>query len=359
MLSRKKIKKLFIITGIFIISYVAFIENHLYESNCSILIKNINGKIETPSLFGAISGQTSSEIQNLMILKEYITSNNMYDLLNQEFNLDSHYSSNSLDLLQRMYSWNSYENFFNLFKSRIFIEFDENASLLRVSFSHTSPEQSQLILNSIIKKAEIKLNEDNKELAIEHLKFINKEVNSNKLKLFSKIKELEKFQNSNKFLDPSSNAEVDLKILSSLQLELLKKENELNKLENYFTPKSISILNLKNEIKQINKNIVVFNDKLAGNNPKRLNKIIINFKKIENKVSLLRDIYKQSLLQAQLAKVEVNKQSMKIQTIIKPKIPVSYEHPNKFKKIITILLVLSFLYGILSMLISIIKDHKG
>jgi capsular polysaccharide transport system permease protein len=294
-----------------------------------------------------------------MILQEYLKSYEVYDKLNNQFDLNTYYSSFDLDFLQKMYDINSYEDYVELYNKHLSIIYDETSNITTISFLHVDAKKAQEIVAFLIKEAENKLNGYNKQTASKQLSFIEEETNKQKEVLERSIKNLAKYQDTQNTLDPNSQASTNTSILSELKGKLVENSAKLEKLSKYLTNSAFEIIDLKREISQIKSSINKIKKEQSGSgNKTTLNKSIFEFERINAEVILNTELYKQALLQLQSAKIEVNKENKTLQVLVNPNFAQSYSEPKRFRELITMLLVLSLLYGILSMLNAIIKDHK-
>ena len=92
----------------------------------------------------------------------------------------------------------------------------------------------------------------------------------------------------------------------------------------------------------------------------RLNKGmgVFEFERIKAEVDLNTELYKQALLLLQSSKLDANKDKKTLQVLVNANLAQSYSEPRRIRELVTVVLVLSLLYGILSMIIAIIKDHR-
>lgn len=70
------------------------------------------------------------------------------------------------------------------------------------------------------------------------------------------------------------------------------------------------------------------------------------------------EVYKNSLIQLETAKIDALKEAKTLSVVSRPNLPDGYTYPNKPKTFLTLIIVIFLVYGISSMLLSIIKDHK-
>ena len=361
MLSKVKkvrLKSLFMILLTISIIYVAFIKTSFYQSTTSITIKNLDDTSTTSSLLGLVSGQTSNSTQDAMTLQEYLKSYEVYDKLDKKFNLSEYYNSFDIDFLQKMYPYNSYEDFIELYNKHLNIRYDSKSNIITISFMHTKSKIAQEIVSFLISEAENKLNDYNKQTAQKQLQFIENETNKQKDLLDISIRVLEKYQNNEKTLDPNSQAQTNTVLLSELKSRLIENKAKLEKISKYLTSNAFEIVDLKREISQIENSINQLKKEQSGSDKKTLNKSIFEFEKLKAQVDLNTELYKQALLQLQSSKLEVSKDNKTLQVLVNPNLAQSYSEPRRFRELVTVILVLSLLYGILSMIGAIIKDHR-
>jgi len=357
-----KLKKLklnqIMFLGLFIVllTYILFVKSELYESNSTVVIKDLSNKTAN---FGGLAFlvPNNSSTQDVFVIKSFLSSFDELNRLDKKFHLKQHYKSNEVDIIDRLKPWDTKEDFLNLYLKRLIFIYDQTTGLVTVGFLHTNPKISYEIVKQLIKDANEQLNQYNKIIAEKELKFIEKQVEENKKALDDSIKELERFQNSHTILDPTQTATAQFTLLSNLEASLIEKKSKLNELSQYMNENSFEIIRLKNEIKNLRKTIAKIKKALANPNKKALNVYIFEFERLKGMVELNKELYKQSLLQLEQLRAEINKNSKTLLEITKPFIPQGYKYPEKLKDTITIILVLLLLYGIISLIQAIIKEH--
>jgi capsular polysaccharide transport system permease protein len=359
---KKQLKKLNFIQIIFIslfiilLIYVLFLKSEIYESNSSVVIKDLSSKTTNFSGLSFLIPNSSST-QDVFVLESYLESYDELQKINKIFHLKKHYSNDEIDIVDRLMPWNTKEDFLKLYLKRLNYVYDQTTGIINIGFLHTDPKTSYAIVKQLIKDANEQLNMYNKLIAEKQLKFVKEQVENNKKALAQSIKKLENFQNKHTILDPTKTATSHFAILSNLQATLIEKRAKLNELSQYMNKNSFEIIRLKNGIINLNKTIKKIKKSLTNPNKKSLNIYIFEFERLKGMVELNKELYKQSLLQLEQLKIEVNKNSKTLLEISKPFIPEGYEYPEKFKDIITIILILLLLYGIISLIQAIIKEH--
>ena len=238
------------------------------------------------------------------------------------------------------------------------VTIDETSGILNISFLHTNPKIAYEIIKQLIKDSNQKINSYNKTIAQKQLSFTQKQVQQNKEILNSSIEKLKKFQDKYALLDPSQTAQTNFAIVANLKSLIIEKKAKLNQLLTYMNPDNFEIKRLKSEISQTQVTLNKMKKTLASkSNKEALNAYIFEYERLKSVIELNKELYKQSLLQLEQLKQEINKNSKMLLVLTKPFIPDGYIYPEKLKDIVTILLLLSLIYGIVILIEQIIKEH--
>jgi len=97
---------------------------------------------------------------------------------------------------------------------------------------------------------------------------------------------------------------------------------------------------------------------MTGKGSHELNQNVSGFELLKSEVEFNKEKYKQTLIQLEETKASVKQNAKNLIVITKPSRASTYSKPNKFKEILTLLIILGFLYGIIGLILSILKDHK-
>ena len=363
----KTILKLFF-TAIFfaIASYIVYIETERYESVSLTLLKDLS-KSQEMDLGSLLLGQTSSTMQDSKVLELYIRSNEMYDFLDNEYNLSSYYISENLDPLHRLYEDTnipfylaSKENFVKRYNEDLFVIYDEPSGTLSLSFIHVDKYSAKKILESIIKRSDEIINAFAKENAEVALHFIKKQVAKNKALFVKSIQNLITYQNEHHTIDPNLDVERKSLILANLESDLVKNQVEYNSKAKTWNVNGAEMKLLKEIERNIKKSIIEIKKQLAGNSDafNELNSNVFDFELLKSEMEFNKEIYRQTLINQEQLKIEVSQNAKHLIVVSRPTLADSYTYPNKPWDIFTLIIILLFLYSILMAIIAIVRDHK-
>ncbi len=361
----KTVLKLFF-TAIFLSLsfYIIYIQTERYESKCITLLKDLSQKQQMD--FGSIlMGQSSGTMQDSKVLELYMRSNEMFNVIDKEYNLSKYYTSKVLDIRQRLYTTTSIpfllaskENILKKYNESFSIIYDEPSGTLSLSFIHANPTIAKGVLETIIKHSDKIINDISKENAKVALAFIDKQRQENKTLFITSIRELINYQNKHHTIDPNMDVERKSTILIDLESELIKNEVEYKSKIKTYNLNGTEMKMIKETIRILKKSIQKIKSDMAGQNGKELNANVFNFQILKNEMEFNREIYKQTLINQEELKIEVTQNAKLLIIISQPTFADNYSYPDKVWDIFTLLIILFFFYSISITIISIIEGHK-
>lgn len=353
----KLIRNLLILIFIAGTFYILFIETRLYQSSSVTMVKNLNETMPDLGGLGIFASASSSTVQDARVLETYLSSYDELERLDRKFHLYKHYHSDALDFADRLYSFNTREDFFKKYLSRLQLDLDEVSGLLTIGFLHTDPKTAKAITEQLIADSDAKINEYNKLVAEKRLSYLIKQVATAKKKLDESIKRLEEFQNKYNLLDPTSSATSQTAILATLQSQLVSKKAELNAMKKYMSEKNFDVIRLKREIEEIQKTLKKIHQSLANKKGGALNIVLFEFERLKSFVDLNRDLYKAALTQLEQTRAEISQNPKVLMKITQPVLPDEYAYPQKARSIFMLFLILTLGYGIFVLIHNIIREH--
>jgi capsular polysaccharide transport system permease protein len=347
--------------------YIVFIETEKYESVSVTALKDLSEKQEV-NLGSILTGGGDAIATDSNVLELYIRSYEMYDYLEEKYHFNAYYASDTMDFYQRLYK-ESYlpafrenkETLLAAYNKDLYVSYDTLSQTLTLKFAHADRNTSQNILKDIIAHSDVTINAFSKENAKISLDFIQKQVKNNRAHFIESIKNLIRYQNKHHTLDPHLDAARKNTILAELEADLAKKEVEYtSKLKSNWNPNGSEMKMLKATIMDTKKSIEKMMQELSGNSKSdsELNVNIFDFEVLKNEMEFAREVYKETLINQEEVKIEVNQNAKHLVVITKPTQAESYTYPDKVWDLFTTALTLFFLYSILMTIIIIIRDHK-
>nr|WP_236845601.1 capsule biosynthesis protein [Campylobacter sp. P0085] len=345
---------------IVVIFYYTFIAADRYVSNVSLSVKSTDGGSPV-SLSGieSLVGVASSSTEDIKLLQEYIKSFDMLQKLDEKINLRSLYEKQKLDLFFRIYSSTSKEGYLKYYRDRIHILFDDATGLLNVAVESFSPEDARMISAAILEESERFINEISHNIAREQLRFAQGELESAKQKYKDAKNELLAFQNEYGVFDPQSLAKTKAGFITEIELQISKKETELNTMRSYLNDNAPEIAALKAELRAHKEQLEKERRKVASNaSQDKLNDVVAQFEALYLNLSFAEDVYKTAITAVETTRIEIGRKAKQVVVIQSPYVPDSAAYPNKMYNIITIFVILTLIFGVVRLVRAIIDEHR-
>jgi len=350
-----------------IIYYIWSIKTEKYESSTIVMVKDLS-KQQTTTPFGAMLLAGSSGVtQDSMLLNLYIKSSDMFGLLNKEFNLTAYYSGELIDVYARLYKDTPIsireingKNLMTQYRNDLTLQFDEPSSTLLIKFAHADGKVAQEIVQRIVEYATKMLNTMEQKSSKIVLKFL-KELEREKYKLFLLAqRNLLKYQNRHNSISPMIEVEQKSGLLANLEGELIQKEVEYNGKLQYLNKNAPEMKLLRGNLSHLKASMKKIRKEMTGKskNRGRLNRELADFELLKSELEFNKEVYRQTLTKLEESTIMVSQNVKNLVVVSEAKVADSYSYPNKFKDILTTIILLSLLYGIAGLVGSIIRDHK-
>ena len=371
----------FLGTFLAIAYYILYIETEKYQSKSTVMVKDISQEQSVSPLGALLSTGSSESVRDAKLLEVYINSSDMYHILDREFKLNQYYASELIDPIHRLsnkkfslplvdlnitipFREETNQNFILQYRKDLITLYDEESATLKIGFNHADSHIAQRIIRSIIFHASQKLNEFEKENTKIVLKFLEKQERE-KYKLFiTTLKELLLYQSQNHTIDPKVDIDSKSTILAGLESELVQKEVEYKGKSQYMNLSSTEMKLLSGNIEFIKESIATIKNEIAGNEMNinvedtQLNVKMSNFELLKSKVEFNKELYRQTLIKLEETKILIQQNKKNLIVVSRATVPDSYSSPNKIKDIFSVFIIISFLYGVFSLILTIIRDHK-
>lgn len=351
---------------LFVLYYITFLQTEKYESKMTILVKDLSTD-QSVSPLGALLMPSGSEfMKDAKLLEVYMQSMDMYALLDQEFNLTAYYTSDQIDVMNRLSNdfvlpmfEESRVNFLKKYKSDLSIVFDEVSETLVVAFAHSDRDIAKSIVESIVKFSGERLNYFDRKNSEVVLSFL-KEQEQEKYDLFlASLKKLLMYQNENNTISPKIEVESKSTILAQLEGELVQHEVSYNSKLQYMNSTVPEMKLLQSTINNIRQKIQKLRAETVGNQNKQgLNENLSDFELLRSEVEFNKQIYMQVLGKLEETTVLVSQNSKNIIVVSEAKVSDSYDYPKKLNDMLSAMIIFGLLYGIIGFVITLIRDHK-
>ncbi|MEO0296055.1 MAG: capsular biosynthesis protein [candidate division WOR-3 bacterium] len=348
-----------VIIPIFVLAvYYLFIASDKFVSESKITIKQTGQQPASFNIGFLFLGSPSAR-EDAIFLKEYILSYDMLDYLERKLGLRNLYQSKKIDFFQRLPSDATHEEFLKYYRKNIVkVIFDDVSSILTIKVFAFSPEDAKRINEAILEQCERYINAVSHKIAREQMNFIEQELSYANRKMQIAKNNLIKFQNTYKVMDPTQEAQAKAALISQLEAQLANQEAQLKTLLTYLTEDSFQIQALKNQIKALKDQIEKEKAKMVGVGDTKLNRLALEYLNLKLDADFVTDVYKATLSAFETTRVEASRKLKNLVIIASPNLPEEPLYPRKAYNLTLATVLLLLFYGILKIVIGVIKEHR-
>ncbi|AWX15657.1 capsule biosynthesis protein [Mergibacter septicus] len=341
------------------IIYFSFWASDMYVSESSFVVRSARSQNSLSSFGALLQGIGISRSQDdTYTVQSFIRSRNAVDELEKVLPLEKYYDKG--DVFSRFAPFgfnNEKENFYQYFLKQQTINLDPISGIATLSISAFSAEDAQKINKELLKLAEQLINRLNQRARKDSLLFSQQSVKEAEERVNRSALALADYRVKNGIFDIKAQSEVQLELISKLQGELISLQTQLAQIR-AISPNNPQINTLQIREKSIQtemeKQIAVMlgkGDSIAHQTAEYQRLILEN--------TLAQQQLTGALTSLQNAKDEIERQQLYLEVISKPNLPDLALLPYRIYSIISTLIFGLILYGIFSLLIASIREHKN
>lgn len=339
------------------IAYLAVFASDRYVSETSIIIRKTDS-VSAPSIdIGmVIAGVAGVNRADQLLLREYLLSIDMLKKLDATLQLKAHYSDSSRDLVSRMWL-EDIEWFHRHYLSRVTIDYDDFAGVLRLKVQAYTPEMALAVSRALVAEGERYMNQLGHEMAEAQVSFLESQVSLAQKRHQEASQVLLAYQNKKGLLSPQATAESLGALIGKLEEKRAEIQTQLAALPRNLNRDHPNLLMLRQSLAAVDRQIAQENAKLANPGGKTLNITMEEFQRLQLEVTFTQDIYKAALTALEKGRIDATRMLEKVSVLQAPSLP---EYPMEPRRIYYSFLTLIFacmLVGILKLLEAIVLDH--
>lgn len=340
------------------IVYFGFLASDIYISQSQFVVRSPDKPQTTGFGFLLKSAGFSNSGDEIYAARNYITSRDAIRELNRDDGLAKGYSSDSIAMVDRFNPLGgdtSFEKLYRYISKKIDVQFDASTSITTLTTRAYNPEESQRINEALLSQAEALVNRLNSRASLDLIKITQREVDEAKAEAQSSSAALARYRNKFRIIDPERQATVQLQMVSKLQDLLIASRIELNQLRN-IAPQSPAIEPLQQKIKSLQTSMDEELSKVAGDKSS-LSSAAVEYERLQIENQFADKRVTAALAAFEEAKSEAQRKQAYIERISQPNLPDYPLEPRRFQGILATFIMGLIAWGVLSLLLSSVRDH--
>jgi capsular polysaccharide transport system permease protein len=325
------IKRTSLATMMLVLFYYGFWASNRYVSETRILTQkaNLTGT-EIGDLSSIFNASSSANKADQLLLREYLMTPGVLNVLDHELKLRQHYSNPKYDIVSRMwFSDAPIEWFLRYFLGMTTITYDDYSGTLIIKSQAYTPQKAHEVTSRLLAEGSNFINQIANNLAQSQVDFLEKQVAIAAQRAFAQRDLVIAFQNKNGLLSPQATSENLLAIIAKLEEQRTNLETSFRSFSSYLVIDHPSLVQLKQHIASIERQIVQERSKLAGPKTLALNETLEEFRRLQERADLETSLYKSALQALEQGRMEATRTIKKVAIVQAPTMPEDSIEPKR------------------------------
>lgn len=339
------------------VAYWVMVASDRYVSESSVIIRKTDS-VTAPSfdLSMLIAGVAGVNRTDQLLLREYLLSVDILKKLDAKLDLRTHYSEAKRDLISRLW-FKDMEWFHRHYLSRVSIEYDDFAGVLRIRAQAYDPKTALAITDLLVREGERYMNQLSHEMAETQVNFLVTQVHLAQQRFQQASQALLAFQNRKGLLSPQATAESINLLIAKLEEQRAQVQTQLASLPKTLDRDHPNRVSLQQSLAAIDRQITAEKSKLTNPSGTTLNTTMEEFQRLQLEVNFTQELYKAALMALEKGRIDATRMLEKVSVLQAPTLPEYPMEPRRIYNTIVTLLFALILAGILKLLEGIIRDH--
>jgi capsular polysaccharide transport system permease protein len=338
--------------------YFAFVATDMYVSEAQFSIRGAEGGSgpEWLALFGHAGGSTTADAY---VVQEYIQSQDMLTVLEQNLSLRVHYQSRAADVISRLESEATREEFLNYFRGVVGVEYDPASGIFTLQTRAYSPEMARDLCQAILAQSEELVNQLAERSLQDSLALARNELAVAEERVTKARESMKHFRNQQDLLNPEAVAGAMLALVAELEGEAVKTRTTLSEVRTYMREDSARITALKARLAALEGQISAEKGRLTGNKGHVLNEVVTDYERLQVEREFAEKLYLSALASLEAARVRAESKSRYLVAFAEPTLPDESLYPRRIRSTGLFFAITTLLFGIVSLIIAAIREHAG
>lgn len=352
------IARIILLLSVLTICYWLFSSDR-YVSEAIVIVQNTE-QISAPTfeLATMLGGIGNINNADQLLLREHLLSVDMLKKLDAALDLRSHYSDSQWDFASRMWFKDaSIEWFHRHYLSRVSVEYDDYAGVVRISAQAYDPKTAQAIASMLVKEGERFMNEMSHSLARVQVEFLDKQVAQAQAQVLHASKELLNFQNQKGLVSPKATVESIHAIIAKLEEQRTELQTQLASLPRNLDRNHPTRKSLQQSLSAVERQIAQEQAKLASTSGKPLNSLMEEEQLLQLELKFKQDLYQTSLVALEKGKMDAARALKQVSVLQLPVLAEYAWQPRRIYGVVATLCITLLVLGIVNLLKAVILDH--
>ena len=295
----------------------------------------------------------------IFITHDYVLSRDALNSLNEKGAVEKAFADPNVSLFNRFNPLGmdgSFEDLFDYYRSMVGVQHDPTSSITTLTVKAFNPKDAQRMNQQLLDLAEGLVNRLNNRGEFDLVSFAQREAREAEVAARSASQALAAFRNTQGIVDPEQQATVQLQLVSKLQDELIAARVQLQQLQ-ALAPENPQVPLLRSRIAGLTRQIDAEFGRVAGSQ-QSLSASAVRYQRLALDREYADKRLTAALASLQEARNEARRKQAYVERIVEANLPDEAQEPRRFRGILATFVLGLVAYGILSLLLAGVREHR-
>ncbi|MGR6981662.1 capsule biosynthesis protein [Testudinibacter sp. P27/CKL/0425] len=340
--------------------YFTFWASDVYISESSFVVRSSRNQSSLSGFGALLQGIGFSRSQDdTYTVQEFMRSRNAVEKLEKTLPMRSFYEDQG-DLFSRFNPLglsDEMESFYRYFQKRESVSLDSVSGIATLSIRAFDPENAQKINAELLTLGETLINRLNERARRDTIIFADQAVKEAEKQVTESATSLSQYRIQHGIFDLQAQSEVHLTLMSKLQDELISIQTQLDQVR-VISPQNPQVKTLQTREKSIRAEMQQQLQTIFGGSDSIANQTA-EYQRLVLDNTLAQQQLTTAITTLQNAKSEADRQQLYLEVINQPSKPDLALEPYRIYNIFATLIIGLMLYGVLSLLLASVREHKN
>lgn len=295
----------------------------------------------------------------IFITHDFVKSRDALKALNERGKVERIYGNPAISMFDRFNPLgmdDSFEDLYAYYGRKVGIEHDATSSITTLTVRAFNPDDAKAMNERLLELAEGLVNRLNTRGEVDLLSYAQREVREAEAAARSSSQALAAFRNTQGLVDPERQATVQLQLVSKLQDEVIGARLQLQQIQ-ALAPENPQIPLLRTRIAGLSKQIDAELGRAAGGN-RSLSASAVRYQRLVLDREYADKRLTAAMASLQDARNEARRKQAYVERIVQPSLPDEAQEPRRLRGIFATFVLGLVAFGILSMLLAGVREHR-
>ncbi len=342
------------------IVYYGFIASDVFISESRFVVR-MPQRSQSASLLGSIfQGGTFSRSQDdSYSVHDYMLSRDALQELQRTIDIEKMYSRDHIDSISRFptpFNDDTFEALYKYYRDRVSVDFDTSSSITTLRTRAYASADSHRVNAALLALGETLVNKTNERGRQDLIKFAQSEVEMAEQRARAASVALAAYRTERTVFDPEKQSAIQLQLVGKLQDELIAARTQLAQMRN-LSPDNPQVSVLRRRVSNLEAEIGKEMSKVSGATNSLSNKST-DFERLSLERAFADRQLTSALTSLESARNEASRKQIYLEIIVSPNTPDEALEPRRWRSIVSTFLLGLIVWGILTMLLAGIREHR-